>query len=49
MDVLQLSDLIAVYPPQNSPDIQTVVSGKKEFNDLASLINEPPPPRPGLF
>lgn len=49
MSDLQLEDLIAVYPPQNTPDIQTLVSAKKEFNDLASMPTEPPPPRPGMF
>jgi hypothetical protein len=49
MSVLQLEDLIAVYPPQNAQDIQTLVSAKKEFNDLASAPSEPPPPRPGMF
>ena len=46
---LQLEDLIAVYPNPEIPDIQTVVSSKKEFNDLASSVSEPPPPRPGMY
>jgi len=46
---LQLEDLIAVYPNPEIPEIQTVVTGKKEFNELASSVSEPPPPRPGMY
>lgn len=46
--MLQLSDLIANYPPQDTDHIQTIVASKKEFRDLSSYENEPAP-EPGKF
>ena len=42
-DYFQLEDLLAYYPPHDTPDIQTIFTSKKEFNELKSVPNEPPP------
>lgn len=39
----ELEDMISSYPPAYAPGIQTVVTGKKEFADLASSPFEPTP------
>lgn len=43
----QLEDLIATYPDAHTPGIQTVVTSKREFAELASRIDEPTPLRRG--
>lgn len=48
-DYFQLEDLLAFYPPQDTPDIQTLFTAKKEFNELKATSNESPPKRGGLF
>src|SRR5579884_4203791 len=42
---VQLEDLLAIYPPQDTPGIQSVITAKKEFRDLASRPQEPVPQR----
>ena len=42
-DYFQLEDLLAFYPPSDTPKIQTLFTAKKEFSELASPANEPPP------
>lgn len=40
MAQIELADLLAAYPPVESPDFQTLVTAKKEFSDLASSVTE---------
>lgn len=42
---IQLTDLFASYPAQDTPGIQTIVSAKQEFRELASSVTEPIPQR----
>ena len=44
-DYFQLEDLLAYYPPADTPEIQTLFTAKKEFNELASPPDEKPPKR----
>lgn len=44
---LQLDDLIASYPDANQPNIQTIITSRKEFSELSSRIDEPTPLRRG--
>lgn len=46
---VQLDDLIAIYPPVNSPGIQNIITNKREFSELASTPREKPPAQPGMF
>lgn len=39
----QLSDFTVQYPDVSTKNFQTLISAKKEFNDLASNVNEPVP------
>lgn len=39
----QLSDFTVQYPPITTDNFQTLISAKKEFNDLISNVNEPLP------
>jgi hypothetical protein len=39
----QLEDLIAYYPPSDTKKIQTIISAKKEFNELAATVSEKVP------
>ena len=48
-DYFQLEDLLAFYPPQDKPDIQTIMTAKKEFNELKATPNEPPPKKGDFF
>jgi hypothetical protein len=48
-DYFQLEDLLAYYPSADTPDIQTLFSAKKEFNELRATPNEPPPQKGELF
>ena len=41
--MLQLADLVANYPSSGTTGIQTIISAKKEFRDVASYTKEPPP------
>lgn len=45
----QLEDLISFYPNSSQPGIQAIISGKREFAELAANPTEPPPPAPGMF
>lgn len=45
---VQLEDLLADYPPDDTPGIQTIITGKKEFAELASGTREPAP-KPGQY
>jgi hypothetical protein len=42
-DNFQLEDLLAFYPPSNTPEIQTIFTSKKEFNELKATPDEPVP------
>src|SRR5579872_547600 len=42
---IQLADLLPSYPPDGTPGIQTLLTAKKEYSDLASSVTEPVPPR----
>ena len=46
---IQLSDLLESYPSQMTPGFQTLITAKKEFNELASDPNERLPPGRGRF
>jgi hypothetical protein len=46
---IQLDDLLAVYPNQSTPGIQTIITRKKEFNELASFPQEAPPSERGKY
>lgn len=46
---LQLDDLVYSYPDQYDPNIQTIISSKQEFRELASTLTEPPPPSGSLY
>ena len=39
----QLSDFLATYPSVETEQFQTLISAKKEFNELSSTLNEPTP------
>ena len=41
----QLQDLVVAYPSIDTPGFQTLISAKKEFNELASDVDEPKPPK----
>ena len=49
MDNIELEDLVYTYPPYNVENIQTLISGKEEFREIAGLPSEPPPKRGELF
>lgn len=36
LDLPRLEDLITFYPPMDTPDIQTIVTGKREFREFVS-------------
>jgi hypothetical protein len=40
---VKYTDFISVYPDQNDPNIQNLITAKKEFNELESHISEPIP------
>jgi len=42
---MALEDFIPVYPDLDDPDIQTYITGRKEFNELAAALREPAPKR----
>lgn len=41
--MLQLEDLIANYPPSDTPDVQTIYTAKREFAELEGKLREKPP------
>ncbi len=41
--MLQLEDLVANYPPADTPGIQTIMSAKREFIEVGALPEEPAP------
>lgn len=43
MNEWKLQDFLIEYPPIESENFQTLISAKKEFNELASDFNEPKP------
>jgi hypothetical protein len=45
----QLEDLLAFYPPYNTPQIQTIISAKKEFKELEASTSEPVPKKGEYF
>lgn len=45
----QLEDLLAFYPPSDTPNIQTIVTSKKEFNELKASTTEPVPSKGEYF
>ncbi len=47
--VLQLGDLVYSYPDQDDPNIQTLITAKREFLELASSVTEPVPERGELY
>ncbi len=46
---LELSDLVASYPPINARHLQTLLSAKREYRDLAAPANEKLPRDRGCF
>ena len=46
---LELDDLVYSYPDDRAPGFQTLISAKKEFNELASDITETVPRRGKFF
>ena len=48
MTDVQLEDFLGVYPVGNTPNLQTIISSKQEFRELASFPSEPTP-GPGQF
>jgi hypothetical protein len=45
----QLEDLLAFYPPQDTPKIQTLFTAKQEFNELKASTTEPVPKKGEFF
>ena len=41
----RLEDFIASYPDVNTPNLQTLLTAKRELNELAPQLSEPPPGR----
>ena len=48
-DDIQLSDMLESYPPATTPGIQTIITAKKEFSELASDVRERLPPGLGKY
>ncbi len=48
-DELQLSDMIELYPPVSTPELQKHISAKQEFLELASSYTERLPPGRGKY
>jgi len=46
---IQLSDMLESYPSQMTPGFQTILTAKKEFNELASEPTERLPPGRGQY
>lgn len=46
---IQLSDMLESYPPATTPGIQTLITAKEEFAELASEITEKLPPGRGKY
>ena len=44
-----LNDFLATYPPVNAEHFQTLISAKKEFNELPSGVSEPTPKKGDLY
>ena len=40
MEIIQLDELVYTYPEQDNDSFQTIITSKKEFNELASSIKE---------
>lgn len=47
--MFNLEDFIPVYPDQNDPDIQKIITNKQEFVEKGSKLREPEPKRGDLF
>jgi hypothetical protein len=45
----QLEDLLAFYPPSDTPKIQTIFTAKEEFNELKASPSEDEPPKGEYF
>lgn len=48
-DYFQLEDLLAFYPPSDTPKIQTIFTSKKEFNELKASAKEDAPTKGDFF
>jgi hypothetical protein len=48
-DEVNLEDLLADYPPAQTPNIQTIITSKEEFRVLSSTAKEPTPKRGEYF
>ena len=46
---IQLSDLLESYPPNTTPEFQTMIASKKEFSELASGLSETLPSGRGKY
>lgn len=46
---LQIGDLVYSYPEEDDPNIQTIITGRREFLELASNVTEPVPPPGTLY
>lgn len=46
---IELSDLLASYPPQNNPQIQSIITAKKEFSILSARAKEVVPKIRGQY
>lgn len=46
---VELDDMFGFYPTANTPGIQTLLTAKQEFNELASSVTEPIPSRGHYF
>ena len=49
MDNIQLEDLVYTYPPYNVSGIQTLITAKEEFREVAGTVSESVPIRGQLY
>jgi hypothetical protein len=49
MENIELDELVYTYPDYNTENIQTLLSSKEEFREIAGRISEPPPQRGQLY
>ena len=47
--VVELDDMFGAYPTPETPGVQTLITAKQEFNELASTVTEPIPKRGHYF
>src|SRR5665648_267167 len=48
-ETIELDDMFGYYPTANTPGIQTLLTSKQEFGELASSVTEPIPRRGHYF